>query len=38
MDELAKKIVINKNNRLPNSDYTLLIYVKMSVRKSCLKN
>jgi hypothetical protein len=38
VDQLAKKAVVNKNDRLPDSDYILLIYVKVSVRKSCLRD
>jgi hypothetical protein len=38
MDQLAKETVINENNKLSNSGYTLLIYVKVSVRRSCLRD
>jgi ribonuclease HI len=38
VDQLAKKAAVNKNDKLPNSGYTLLIYVKMSVRRSCLRD
>ena len=38
VDQLAKEAVINKDDRLPDSGYTLLIHVKVSVRKSCLRN
>jgi hypothetical protein len=38
VDQLAKKIVINEDDRLPDNDYTLLTHVKMSVRRSCLKD
>jgi hypothetical protein len=38
MDQLAKKAAVNKDNRLPDSDYTSLIYVKVSVRRSCLRD
>jgi hypothetical protein len=38
MDQLAKKITINEDDRLPDSGYISLIYVKVSVRKSCLRD
>jgi hypothetical protein len=38
INQLAKEAAVNKDNRLPDSNYTSLIYVKVSVRKSCLKN
>jgi hypothetical protein len=38
VDQLAKETAINKNDRLSDSDYTSLIYIKVSVRKSCLKD
>jgi hypothetical protein len=38
VDQLAKKAAVNKDDRLPDSGYTLLTHVKMSVRRSCLKN
>jgi hypothetical protein len=38
MDQLAKKTTINKDDRLPDSGYTSLTYVKVSVRKSCLRD
>jgi hypothetical protein len=38
MDQLAKKAAVNKNDKLPNSGYTLLTHVKVSVRRSCLRN
>jgi hypothetical protein len=38
MDQLAKETVINENDRLFNSGYILLTHVKVSVRKSCLKD
>jgi hypothetical protein len=38
VDQLAKKTAVNKDNRLPNSDYTSLTHVKVSVRKSCLRD
>jgi RNase H len=38
MDQLAKKTAINEDNRLPDNGYTLLTHVKVSVRRSCLKD
>jgi ribonuclease HI len=38
VDQLVKKATVNEKNRLPDSSYTLLTYVKMSVRRSCLRN
>jgi hypothetical protein len=38
VNQLAKKTAINEDNRLPDSSYTLLTHVKMSVRRSCLRN
>jgi ribonuclease HI len=38
IDQLAKKTAINKNDRLSDSDYTSLTHVKVSVRKSCLRD
>jgi hypothetical protein len=38
MNQLAKKATINENDRLPNSGYTSLTHVKMSVRRSCLRD
>jgi hypothetical protein len=38
IDQSAKEIAINKNDRLPDSGYISLIYVKVSVRRSCLKD
>jgi ribonuclease HI len=38
MDQLAKKTAINKDDKLPNSNYTSLTHVKVSVRRSCLRN
>jgi hypothetical protein len=37
MNQLAKEAAINENDRLPNSDYTSLTHVKVSVRRSCLR-
>jgi hypothetical protein len=38
MNQLAKETVINKDDRLSNNDYTSLTHVKVSVRKSCLRD
>ena len=38
MDQLAKKAAVNKNDKLPNSGYTSLTHVKVSVRKLCLRD
>jgi hypothetical protein len=38
MDQLAKEIIINENDRLPNNGYISLTHVKVSVRRSCLKD
>jgi hypothetical protein len=38
MDQLAKEAVINKNDRLPDNNYTSLTHVKVSVRRSCLRD
>jgi hypothetical protein len=38
MDQLAKEAAVNENDRLPDSDYILLTYVKVSVRRSCLRD
>jgi hypothetical protein len=38
MDQLAKEAIINEDDRLPDSGYILLIYVKVSVRRSCLRD
>jgi hypothetical protein len=38
MDQLAKEAAVNEDDRLSNSGYTSLIHVKVSVRRSCLKN
>jgi ribonuclease HI len=38
MDQLAKETAINENDRLPDSGYILLTHVKVSVRKSCLRD
>jgi hypothetical protein len=38
VNQLAKEITINKNDRLLNNGYISLIYVKVSVRRSCLRD
>jgi hypothetical protein len=38
IDQLAKEAAINKDDRLPNSSYTSLTHVKVSVRKSRLRD
>jgi hypothetical protein len=38
VDQLTKKIAINEDDRLPDSGYILLTHVKVSVRKSCLRD
>jgi hypothetical protein len=38
MDQLAKEAAVNENDKLPDSGYTLLTHVKVSVRKSCLRD
>jgi hypothetical protein len=38
MDQLAKETAVNENDRLPDSGYILLTHVKVSVRKSCLRD
>jgi ribonuclease HI len=38
VDQLAKKAAVNENDRLLNSGYTSLTHIKVSVRKSCLKD
>jgi RNase H len=38
VDQLAKKAAINKNDRLPDSGYISLTHVKVSVRRSCLRD
>jgi hypothetical protein len=38
VNQLAKKAAINEDDRLPNSDYTSLTHVKVSVRRSCLRD
>jgi hypothetical protein len=38
VDQLAKEAAVNKDDRLPDSGYISLIYVKVSVRRSCLRD
>jgi hypothetical protein len=38
VNQLAKEAIVNKDDRLPDSGYISLTYVKVSVRKSCLRN
>jgi hypothetical protein len=38
VDQLAKETVINEDDRLSDSGYISLIYVKVSVRRSCLRD
>jgi hypothetical protein len=38
MDQLAKEAAVNENDRLLDSGYILLIHVKVSVRRSCLRD
>lgn len=38
MDQLAKEAAANENDRLPDNGYISLTHVKVSVRKSCLKD
>jgi hypothetical protein len=38
VDQLAKEAAINENDRLSDNGYISLTYVKVSVRKSCLRN
>jgi hypothetical protein len=38
VDQLAKETIVNENNRLPDSGYISLTHVKVSVRKSCLRD
>jgi hypothetical protein len=38
VDQLAKKAAINENDRLSDSGYISLTYVKVSVRRSCLRD
>jgi hypothetical protein len=38
VDQLAKEAAVNEDDRLPDSGYTSLTHVKVSVRKSCLRN
>jgi hypothetical protein len=38
MDQLAKETAVNEDDRLSDSGYTLLTYIKVSVRRSCLRD
>jgi hypothetical protein len=38
VNQLAKEATVNEDDRLPDSDYISLTYVKVSVRKSCLRD
>jgi ribonuclease HI len=38
VDQLAKEAIVNENDRLPDSGYTSLTHIKVSVRRSCLKD
>jgi hypothetical protein len=38
VDQLAKEAAVNEDDRLFNNSYTSLIYVKVSVRRSCLRD
>jgi hypothetical protein len=38
VDQLAKETAVNENDRLSDSGYILLIHVKVSVRRSCLRD
>jgi hypothetical protein len=38
MDQLAKEAAINEDDRLSDNGYTSLTYVKVSVRRSCLRD
>jgi hypothetical protein len=38
VDQLAKEAAINEDDRLSNNGYILLTHVKVSVRRSCLKD
>jgi hypothetical protein len=38
VDYLIKETAVNENDRLSDSDYILLTHVKVSVRKSCLRD
>jgi hypothetical protein len=38
VDQLAKEAAVNEDDRLSDSGYILLIYVKVSVRRSCLRD
>jgi hypothetical protein len=38
MDQLAKETAVNENDRLLDSGYISLTHVKVSVRRSCLRD
>jgi hypothetical protein len=38
VDQLAKEAAVNEDDRLPNSGYISLTHVKVSVRRSCLRD
>jgi hypothetical protein len=38
VDQLAKEAAVNKDDRLSDSGYTSLTHVKVSVRRSCLRD
>jgi hypothetical protein len=38
VDQLTKEATVNKDDRLPDNNYISLTHVKVSVRKSCLRN
>jgi hypothetical protein len=38
VDQLAKETAVNENDRLSDSGYILLTHVKVSVRRSCLRD
>jgi hypothetical protein len=38
VNQLTKKAAVNENDRLSDSGYTLLIHIKVSVRRSCLRD
>jgi hypothetical protein len=38
VDQLAKEAIINEDDRLPDSGYISLTHMKVSVRRSCLRD
>jgi hypothetical protein len=38
MDQLTKEAAVNENDRLFNNGYILLTHIKVSVRRSCLRD